>query len=262
MLADVYDNVGVDFFRPIARGLLAVMPPRPDEQWLDIGCGRGAVLFPAAEAIGPGGRAAGIDISPEMIRKCEDYARESGYANVELRVDDAEDPRFEGRQFDTISSCLVLFFLGDPSGALRRWLPLLRPGGRLGVTTFGPEDPRFASIDEVFEPYLPADMRDARTSGRKGPFATDAGMEALVLDAGFADVRTVTGSVPVRFANVEQWHAFSWSTGQRRMWLSVPEDARPKVRAEAERRLAAFAVPDGSILFEQRVRHTLAIRPR
>ena len=68
--------------------------------------------------------------------------------------------------------------------------------------------------------------------------------------------------MPVRFASLEQWHAFTWSTGQRMMWLSVPEDRRPEVLAQAQRRLAASAGPDGSIVFEQGIRHTLAVRPR
>jgi predicted exporter len=87
-------------------------------------------------------------------------------------------------------------------------------------------------------------------------------MEQLVGAAGFAEVRTVTVELPVRFADAEQWHAFTWSVGQRQMWLAVPEDERPAVRAEAVRRLSAYAGPDGSVVFTQGVRYTLATRPR
>jgi hypothetical protein len=83
---------------------------------------------------------------------------------------------------------------------------------------------------------------------------------ALVSGAGFVDLRTVTDSVTVRFADAEQWHAFTWSVGQRAMWLAVPEDKRAAVLAEATTRLAGFAAPDGSIEFAQAVRHTLARR--
>jgi hypothetical protein len=45
------------------------------------------------------------------------------------------------------------------------------------------------------------------------------------------------------------------------MWLAVPEEQRAGVRAEAERRIASYAEPDGSVTFTQVVRYTLASRP-
>jgi len=247
-LSATYDAVGVDFFGPIAEGLLAALPPTPGEHWLDIGVGRGAVLLPAAEVVGHDGRAVGTDISAGMLEVCRDVAEARGLPFVELVQDDAQSPAVPGL-FDTVSSSLVLFFLTDPQAALRAWLGLLRPGGRLGVTTFGANDPRWDAVDDVFTPYLPPDLRDARTSGAAGPFGSDAGMEALVAAAGFTAVRTVTGAVPLV------------RVGQRRMWMGVPEGERAAVRAEAYARLATYADADGSVTFVQGVRHTLALRP-
>jgi len=259
-LSGTYDAVGVDFFQPIAAQLLAALGPRAGERWLDVGCGRGAVLLPAAAAVGPSGAAVGLDISPAMVAQARTQAAALGLPNVELRVEDAQALALAGERFDVVSSSLVLFFLAEPGAALATWRQLLRPGGRLGVTTFGPVDPRWEHVDSLFEPFLPPALRDARTSGKRGPFASDAAMEQLVRDAGFSEVRTVAASIPVRFADAGQWHAFSWSTAQRAMWLAVPEPARSGLRSEAERRLAAFAGADGAIVFEQPVRHTLARR--
>ncbi len=259
-LSTTYDAVGVDFFGPIAAGLLEAVPPMPGERWIDIGVGRGAVLLPAADVIGDAGRAVGTDISAGMLAACRDVAEERGLAFVELVQDDAQQPAVTG-EFDTVTSSLVLFFLADPLAALQAWLQLLRPGGRLGVTTFGTNDARWDEVDDVFAPYLPPDLRDARTTGAAGPFGSDAGMEALVANAGFTDVRTVDAAVEVRFADLDQWHAFTWSVGQRRMWMGVPEGERDAVRAEAYARLAGHAAADGSVTFVQGVRHTLARRP-
>ena len=259
-LSATYDAVGVDFFAPIAAGLLEAMPPRPDEHWLDVGCGRGAVLLPVAEAVGPNGRVTGIDISSGMIEQARRLAAERGLGNVDVAVDDARDPQVDG-PVDAVASSLVLFFLPDPAAALRSWLSLLAPRGRLGVATFGPVDSRWEHVDDVFTPHLPPQMRDARTTGKDGPFGSDAGMERLVTDAGYTDVRTETLDLPVRFTDAEQWHAFTWSIGQRAMWLAVPEEQRGDVRAEAERRIASYADPDGSVTFTQVVRYTLATRP-
>jgi protein-L-isoaspartate O-methyltransferase len=56
--APTYDSVGVAWFRPIAERLVHELAPVPGEQALDVGCGRGAVLFPLAEAVGPTGHVA------------------------------------------------------------------------------------------------------------------------------------------------------------------------------------------------------------
>jgi len=260
-LSDSYDEVGVDFFQPIAASLLASMPPAEGERWLDIGCGRGAVLLPAAEAIGQHGLAVGIDISHGMVEHSRRLALHNGLRNVECEVDDAQSPATVKGPFDTISSSLVLFFLANPLAALRNWRPLLKPGGRIGITTFGVIDPRWEEVDEVFQPHLPPEMMDARTSGKEGPFASDKGVERLFLDAGFTDVRTESTTIMVRFADAQHWYDFTWSVGQRVMWLAIPERLRADVRKDAEIRLARYAETDGSITFTQGIRKTFGTRP-
>ena len=259
-LSDTYDEVGVDFFKPIAGKLLESMPPVEGERWLDIGCGRGAVLLPVAQKIGPHGLALGIDISTGMIEHARHLALQAGLKNVQCKIDDAQSPTTVRGQFDTISSSLVLFFLAEPLHALRNWFPLLKVGGRIGVTTFGTFDPRWAYVDEVFQSHIPTQMRDVRIPDGESPFASIDGLEALFLNAGFENVRTETTSIPVRFQDSQHWYDFTWSVGQRMLWLAIPEQARVEVRKEAEARLAEFAQSDGSITFSQEIRITRGTR--
>ncbi len=56
LVADSYDSLGVPFFGPIADRLVRAVAPRPGARALDVGCGRGAVLFRLADAVGPSGR--------------------------------------------------------------------------------------------------------------------------------------------------------------------------------------------------------------
>lgn len=91
-LAADYDQSGVDFFEPIADGLLAHVPPREGERWLDVGCGRGAVLLPAAAAVGAAGQVVGIDIAASMVERVRDAAAAQRLTNVEVTVADATAP--------------------------------------------------------------------------------------------------------------------------------------------------------------------------
>lgn len=259
-LAETYDTTGVEFFTPIAAGLVSLLEPRPGERVADIGCGRGAFLLPAAHAVGPSGRVDGIDLSPGMAAFAATAASAAGLDHVEVAVGDAQAPALPEASYDVLGSSLVLFFLPDPAAALAAWHGLLAEGGRLGVSTFGPYDDVWRAIDELFTPYLPPQMLDARASGRSGPFASDAGMEALVGGAGFGEVRTVSYDLEVRFAGAEQWHAFSWSTGQRAAWESAPEGARADIRAAATELLEQARAEDGACVLRQQIRYTLGVR--
>lgn len=256
-LATEYDASGVEFFQPIAGGLVAALEPRRSEAWLDLGCGRGAVALPLAAAVDPG-RVVGLDVAPAMLVLAEAAAAERGITNVDFVLGSAQAPDPALGLFDGIASSLVLFFLPDPLEAVRGWLPLLRPGGRVGITTFGETDPRWRSVDAVLMPYLPS--RDARTAGSEGPFGSDEGMELLLESAGFTEARTVRQRLHVVFRDFDQWLAFSMSTGQRAAWLAVPEADRGAARDDVAKRLLSHANPDGSITFDQEVRHTLARR--
>jgi ubiquinone/menaquinone biosynthesis C-methylase UbiE len=258
-LADSYDQVGVDFFQPIADGLVQALQPRAGERVLDIGCGRGAALLRLAVAVGPTGTLTGLDLSPAMVSAADAALVAAGYSG-EVLVADAADPPLPAASFDVVASSLVLFFLSDPGAALRSWRELLRPGGRLGISTFGPIPASWRAVDAVFDPYLPPQLLDARTSGAAGPFASDAGVAALVADAGLTEVSTHTITVPVRFSDGQHWYDWTWSTGQRKMWQFVPEDQRAAVFGRALELLEATKDSEGRIGFDQPVRYTLGIR--
>ena len=261
MVADDYDQSGVDFFQPIADRLAAALAARTGERAVDIGCGRGAVTLRLAEAVGPTGHVAAVDVSPAMVEHTRGAAERGGFANVVADLMDATRPTLPESSFDVLASSLVLFFLPEPEAALDRWLRLLRPGGRAGVTTFGDQDDTWRQIDALFEVHLPPQMLDPRTRGRGGPFASDAGMEELMSSAGAVDVHTVRETLPVHFADAEQWRAFTMSTGQRVMWGFVPEAERPALLAAASALLEQARDGSGSIVLHQDVRHTLGTRP-
>ena len=126
------------------------------------------------------------------------------------------------------------------------------------MSTFGGPDPTWHSIDQLFEPYLPAQLIDARTTGVTGPFESDAGVEEMFMSAGWRDARSVQLALPVRFDGPDQWYRFSMSTGQRGFWGLVPEDERAGIRHEATRIIQDAAAADGSVTFSQRVRYTPA----
>ena len=259
-VADTYDSVGVPWFTPIAERLVAAVAPATGERALDLGTGRGAALWPLARAVGPTGHVTGLDLAPEMIRATRREVAERGVPTVDLVVADAARPGLADASFDLAVASLVLFFVPEPLVALRAWHALLVPGGRLGISTFGTRDVAWEQLDDVFTPFLPPQLLDARTSGTRGPFASDDGVADLLTQAGFVDVRTTHVAQSVTFTDAAQWHEWSRSHGQRTHWDAVPADRRADVLAAAAERLAATRDRAGRCTLTQQVRFTVGAR--
>jgi SAM-dependent methyltransferase len=100
--------------------LLVPMVPSSPARIADLGCGTGSVsaLFDQA-----GHEVHGVDQSPRML----EIARTKCTADFQLG--DAADPPLEAGSYDVVFVRHVLWTL--PPEAVRRWVALLRPGGRL-----------------------------------------------------------------------------------------------------------------------------------
>ena len=64
-----YDHIGPRFFSHFGRNVVALAKLEPGSRVLDVATGSGAVLSPAATAVGPSGTIVGIDLSPEMVKR-------------------------------------------------------------------------------------------------------------------------------------------------------------------------------------------------
>jgi ubiquinone/menaquinone biosynthesis C-methylase UbiE len=257
--SETYDAVGVAFFTTFAHQLLADIKLAPGERVLDVGCGRGATLFPAAERVGDNGSVFGIDLSPAMIERTAADIRDQGLTNVSLAVMDAERPTLTDPTFDVVVAAFVAFFLPDPIAGLRAWHDLLVPGGRIGLATFGEDDHRWGRIREVFRPFVPPAMVRAAFNPAS-PFASTENLERTLASVGFTGVSSVMRQHLISYADPEQWIAWSWSHGQRMYWELVPEDRRQEVRNGVLAALEPLREADGGLVMVQNVRYTVAGR--
>lgn len=122
------------------RELLDAQAWRGDEEVLDLGCGRGAILLMAATHL-PHGRATGVDIwsSKDQSGNTMDVATRNAQAEgvadrVELRTADMRELPFADASFDLVISNVAIHNIGAAAGrdrAIDEAWRVLRPGGRL-----------------------------------------------------------------------------------------------------------------------------------
>ena len=103
----------------------------PGATVVDIGCGAGMDLLLAATAVGPAGRAIGIDMTEKMIERARTAARAVGLAQVDVRLGDALDLPVEADSVDFVISNGVLNLTPDKRRAFEEVFRILKPGGQL-----------------------------------------------------------------------------------------------------------------------------------
>ena len=112
---------------PIARRAFEQLHLTSDSRYLDIGCGNGYTVRWAAEAA-PEGRAIGIDVAPEMIRRAKELSAD--LPNAEFHLATFPEHRLPRGSFDAIFSMEVLYYLPSLPKALEEIARLLTRGGR------------------------------------------------------------------------------------------------------------------------------------
>ncbi|GAA2282070.1 hypothetical protein GCM10010149_28330 [Nonomuraea roseoviolacea subsp. roseoviolacea] len=262
-----YDRMGVEFFTPMGRRLVELAAPAAGERVLDVGCGRGASLFPAAELVGPRGHALGIDLAPAMVEEVGKEIAARGLSQVEARVMDAENPELPAGAFDVLLGGYSIIFLPDAPGALSRYTEFLADGGRIAFTspvfragTFPFLPPEFTPlIPSSLLEHLPAEWRPEALVRRFNSWLEDAAdLTATLERAGYREVRVLDEPVRMTAESPERWVEWSHTQGMRLLWQNLPAPQRDDLRERLIEGLDRLRGGSGPVVIEVPVRFVTA----
>ncbi len=136
--ASHFDDPAVSFWDTYGRATVDRMDLRPGASVLDAGCGTGASALPAAEAVGASGDVLAVDIADSLLALGREKAQARGLNHIRFQAADMTELDFPAGRFDAVVSVFSIFFVPDRARQIELLWRLVRPGGQLAVTTWGP----------------------------------------------------------------------------------------------------------------------------
>ena len=126
----------------------------PGLKVLDLGCGDGTTALPAAQR---GADVLGVDIARNLVEAGNRRAREANLANCRFEHGDATRlDTLSDRSFDLVVSVFGAMFAPKPFDVAREMVRVVRPGGRIVMGNWIPNDPTLvAQILKISSAYTP-----------------------------------------------------------------------------------------------------------
>jgi ubiquinone/menaquinone biosynthesis C-methylase UbiE len=253
--AAAYDQAGPHYFTRFGERLTELAGVGPGQAVLDVACGRGASLFPAARHVGPEGHVSGVDLAAGMVAELTADLRRREVHNAEALLMDAEELAFPAGAFDRVLAGFCLYFFPRLDRALAEMHRVLKPGGVLAVSMWGVSPPEWRWLDDLLDSYVAAPAGPKHTGDPSEPDEEDralsdpVALRALLRRAEFHHVQVVAEADEFTFAGEDEWWASLWSTGAR-VDLEQIEEASgaaglARLQAEAHRYLRRATFPEG-----------------
>jgi arsenite methyltransferase len=173
-------NLGLGCGNPVALASL-----KEGETVLDLGSGAGFDCFLAAKKVGESGRVIGVDMTPEMLDKARENARNSDFTNVEFRLGEIENLPVADSSVDAIISNCVINLAPDKKRVFKEAFRVLKAGGRVMVSDIVLTQPLPEIVKNSVEAYV----------GCIAGAALESDYLGAIKGAGFEDIKVVEETV-------------------------------------------------------------------
>ncbi len=229
--------------RLVAKNFLAWIDAPPNLDWLDVGCGTGALTEIILQQTRPR-TVRGMDPSAGFVEHARAHITDPRAA---FDVADAQSLPMESAQFDAAVAGLVLNFVPQPSHAVREMARAVRPGGVVAAYVWD-----YAGKMELMRYFWDAAVELDRAAfeldeGRRFPLCQPNPLTELFIKAGLREVQALPIDVATRFRDFDDyWTPFLGGQAPAPGYaMSLSEERRGALQDQIRSKLPIAS--DGSI---------------
>lgn len=231
--AEHFERLAPPLWNVMGNAVAAAADLHVGERVFDACCGSGASTIPAAQIVGPAGHVDAVDLSKELLGLAAAKASALGIGSVSFSEADVMGWTAE-LPYDALLCCYGLFFLPDMAAGVRHFGELLRPGGRLAMSTWqSGSHELFASLlkDAALagQPHL-ADMPEPKPVQQAAAIATPSKLQDYLLAQGFSSVEVREAPLQIPLDRDLAW-SLVLGSGYRHL-LPVDERERAGVQEQ------------------------------
>ncbi len=234
--------------RAVARRFLGLLALAEGKEWLDVGCGTGALAQAILETAAPLA-VVGIDGSEAFVQHARAHTADP---RARFEAGDAQALPVPDGSFDAVVSALVLNFVPEPRRMLAEMVRAARPGGTIALYVWD-----YAGSMELIRRFWDAakalDPRaESLDEAVRFPICAPGPLARLFGDVGLDRVVAFSIDVQTEFRDFDDyWSPFLLGQGPAPGYVaSLSDEGRAALREELRARLPI--APDGSIALTAR----------
>lgn len=224
-----YDLYMGRWSRQVAPRFLDWLAPAEGLDWLEVGCGTGAL---SAEILIRSRPASFTGVEPSEGFLAQARAKVNG-ERVRFLTGDAQALPVEDGTEDMVVSGLVLNFVPDRARALAEMQRVARAGATIAFYVWDYPGGGMGFVRAFWQAAIALDpAAQDLTENRRFPFCTQKGLVGLAEAAGLTSVESARIEVPTIFRDFEDfWHPFTLGAGPSPGYcMSLAPDARQRLK--------------------------------
>ena len=231
--ADHFDDQPLAFWERIGRRTVERLGLPAGSSVLDVACGTGASALPAAEIVGPTGSVIGADLAEHMLELGRAKARARGLNNITFLTGDMTALEYPDGHFDAVVCVFGVFFVPDMEGLVKELWRVVKPGGKLAITTWGPDifEPMYTRFREAIRDVRP-DLYSAFNPWDR--ITTIPQVEQLLRDGGVPNPVVEAEDSVQPLAAPEDWWTVAIGSGLRGTIDVMEAGEAERIRADNE----------------------------
>ncbi|MBW4565847.1 MAG: class I SAM-dependent methyltransferase [Mojavia pulchra JT2-VF2] len=227
--SDYFDAPALSFWNRFGQQTIERLSLRKGDQVLDVCCGTGASAIPAAVSVGSNGKVLGIDIAESLLELARNKSQLQGLNNIEFRSGDFENLGLKSESFDAVVCVFGIFFVPDMVTAVKELWRMVRPGGKLAITSWGKKV--FEPANQIFWDAIQAERPDLYKKFTPWErIAEPASLQALLVAGGATQVEVFAEAGTHELACAEDWWTMALGGGFRGTIDQLDLAARERVK--------------------------------